>query len=428
MSRGVIIAGAGRGMLFAKLIASGNPESRMKNIQNCVDWMQLCAGGRSRPFDRTVAAMVDCNVGAHERIRRELDECGLRDCAVYGSLEEALDAVPESMADAVMVVTPNATHADLTCLALSRHRHVFLEKPVAASWDDVLRIRRAADASPDRTVLPGFVLRYSSFYQRVKEICDSGIMGNIVMIQANERLDMSQGSSYRRGWRRKKAATGGSLNEKCSHDLDILCWLKERQGTPTAVFSAGDRELFPYRDGPDRCPDCSDRNCPFRLTPDKLRQAKGSFKRDLQLADRCIFRTDADVRTNQSVTVLFSDGSQALFTMMMYSGKPGRDILIHGTTAMLEGDFESGRLILTNYRTGEAIDRSSKISDWHGGGDFLVLNDFFDCIDRGCKPIARLADGIEATTLALAADRSGDEGRMVNLSEFSVPAPDTAGK
>ncbi len=420
MTKGVIIAGAGRGLVFAKLIAAANPESRRRNIQNCVDWMQLSSNTQSRPLNRTVSAIVDCNVAAHERIRRELDECGLTECAIYSSLETALDEIPEEQADAVMIVTPNATHADLTELALARHRHVFLEKPIAASWPDVVRISRAAAAAPDRVVLLGFVLRYSNFYRRIKEICDSGILGNIVMIQADERLDMAQGSSYRRGWRRKIAATGGSMNEKCSHDLDILCWIKERQGTPVAVFSAGGRELFPPKDGPDRCPDCSDHNCPFRLTPEKLRRAKGSFKRDLQLADQCIYRTDADVRTNQSVTVLFSDGTQALFTMMMYSGKPGRDILIHGTTAMLEGEYQSGKIELTNYRTGEVIDRSSRLAEWHGGGDALVLNDFFDCIDMNGKPISCLGDGISATRLALAADRSCDEQRLVRLEEFSL--------
>ena len=195
MTKGVIIAGAGRGLVFAKLIAAANPESRRRNIQNCVDWMQLSSNTQSRPLNRTVSAIVDCNVAAHERIRRELDECGLTECAIYSSLETALDEIPEEQADAVMIVTPNATHADLTELALARHRHVFLEKPIAASWPDVVRISRAAAAAPDRVVLLGFVLRYSNFYRRIKEICDSGILGNIVMIQADERLDRAQGSS-----------------------------------------------------------------------------------------------------------------------------------------------------------------------------------------------------------------------------------------
>lgn len=421
MSKGVIIAGAGRGLVFAKLIAAANPESRERNMQNCADWMQLTTSTSTHQVNRRVAAIVDVNESAHPKIRRELDESGLNDTPIFSSLDAALMVIPESEADAVMIVTPNATHATLTELALKHHRHVFLEKPIAAAWADVVRIQKAADAHPDRVVLLGFVLRYSNFYRRIKEICDSGVLGNIVMLQANERLAPDHCSSYRRGWRRKITSTGGSMNEKCSHDLDILCWLKERQARPVAVFSYGGQALFPHRPGtPERCPDCPDWNCPFRLTPEKLRKAKGSFKRDLGATDQCVFHTDADVKTDQSATVMFDDGSQALFAMLMYSGKPGRDILIHGTTAMLAGDYESGKISLTNYRTGEVIDRSAKLVEWHGGGDAMVLNDFFDCIDLKGTPVSRLSDGVTATRLALAADRSADEQRLVRLDEFAI--------
>ncbi len=421
MSKGVIIAGAGRGLVFAKLIASANPESRSRTIQNCADWLMLSSDTESRELNRHVSAIIEPNTAAHEKIRGELAEAGIGDTPIYPSLADALREIPASAADAVMIVTPNATHAELTELALANHRHVFLEKPIAANWPDVVRIAEAARKHPRQLVLLGFVLRYSNFYRRVKEICDSGILGSIVMIQADERLDIEHSSSYRRGWRRKTAATGGALNEKCSHDLDILCWIKESQAKPVAVFSIGGQDLFQSKTPtPDRCPDCSDLNCPYRLTAEKLRKAKGSFKRDLALADQCAFRTDADVNTNQSATILFSDGTQAVFTMMMVSGVPGRNILIHGSNGMLSGDFENGRITLTNYRTGEVIDRSAKIAEWHGGGDALVLNDFFDCIDSGGTPISRIDDGITATRLALASDLSNRERRLVYLDELAL--------
>jgi predicted dehydrogenase len=421
MGKGVIIAGAGRGMVFAKLIAAANPVSRDLTVQNCVDWMQLSTTTNTHALDRTVSAVVDTKVESHRRIRAELDEAGLPDARIFATLAEALRVIPAAEADAVMVVTPNATHAELTEMALAAGRHVFLEKPIASNWTDVRRIAAAAAAHPKQVVLLGFVLRYSAFYRRIKEICDGGALGNLVMIQANERLDIPHSSSYRRGWRRKVAATGGALNEKCSHDLDILCWLKEKQAKPAAVFSVGGRELFAGRpELPERCPDCSDRGCPFRLTPEKLRDAKGSFKRDLGLLDSCVYRTDADVNTNQSVTLIFDDGTQAMLTMVMYSGMPGRDIVIHGTGGMLSGCFETGRIELVNYRTGETIDRSIQQAQWHGGGDALVLNDFFDSIDLRGVPVSRLADGVAATRIALAADVSAAEHRVVGLPEFPV--------
>ncbi len=423
MSKGVIIAGAGRGLLFARLIAAANPVTRARSVENCLEWTQITSSTGMHVIDRHVAAIVDINTQTHPAIRRELDACGLNDTIIHTTLEQALSAIPPEQADAVMIVTPNATHAELTELALRHRRHVFLEKPVATSWDEVRRIAEAAANAPDRLVLPGFVLRHSAFYRRVKEICAAGSLGRIAMIQADERLALEHSISYRRGWRRKVSATGGSMNEKCSHDLDILCWLKQPQAVPTAVFSAGGQFLFASRDdAPATCPQCDDRSCPFRLTPEKLCGAEGSFKRDLGDADRCVYHTDADVKTDQSATILFSDGSQAVFTMLMYSGRPGRNLLIHGTEGMLEGDYESGRISVHNYRTGGELNYSIPSRRWHGGGDAMMLNDFFDSIDHDCAPISTLADGAAATRLALAADRSAEEKRLVPLDEFAWPA------
>ncbi len=421
MSKGVIIAGAGRGMTFAKLIAAANPDSRQNSVQSCADWLHISSNTSTRQMNRYVSAIVDTNRENHKKIRQELNSCGLANAGVYASLEEALKAVPETEANAVMIVTPNTTHAELTELALNYNRHVFLEKPIAASWQDVVRINNAAQAHPDRVVLLGFVLRYSNFYRRVKDICDSGVLGKIVMIQANERLSHEHSTSYRRGWRRKIAATGGAMNEKCSHDLDIICWLKESQSFPVSVFSCGGQKLFEAPPGtPELCSQCKDRTCPFRMTPEKLRKAKGSFKRDAGAINQCVYHTDADVKTEQSATIIFDDGTQAVFTMLMYSGMPGRDIVIHGTSAMLTGNCEDGTVKITYYRTGEVVDRSAKKSEWHGGGDAMVLNDFFDCIDMNGLPESRLNDGINATRLALASDLSADENRLVKLSEFAL--------
>lgn len=422
-SKGVIIAGAGRGMLFARLLAAANPVSRARTADNALEWTQLAAFAHMRPIHRRVAAVADTNVRSHAAIRAGLDACGLEDTAVCTTLEQALAEIPESEADTVMIVTPNATHADLTELALRHHRHVFLEKPVATSWEEILRITAAAAAAPDRLVLPGFVLRHSAFYRRVKQICAAGSLGRIAMIQADERLVLEHSFSYRRGWRRKVAATGGAMNEKCSHDLDILCWLKQEEAAPVAVFSAGGQMLFPPRaDAPERCSECADKSCPFRLTPELLLNVCGSFKRDLGDPDRCVYHTDADVRTDQSATVLFSDGSQAVFTMLMYSGRPGRNLLIHGTEGMLEGDCDSGRITVHNYRTRGELNELIPFRRWHGGGDAMMLNDFFDSIDCGNIPASTLADGATATRLALAADRSAGERRLVELDEFPWPA------
>lgn len=91
----------------------------------------------------------------------------------------------------------------------------------------------------------GFLLRHSSFYQKVKEIIDSGTLGRIISVEANETLQPAHGGyimrfarhgvvvpsrlrftrSSCRNWRRYRDQTGPHILEKCCHDIDILNWL-----------------------------------------------------------------------------------------------------------------------------------------------------------------------------------------------------------
>lgn len=391
----VIIAGSGRGLLFAKLLCE--PKFR----EQC-----------------RVAAMVDIAVEHHAHLRQILDDSGLRDTKICTTIDEALARYPKEKADAVIVVTPNTTHAELTEKVLAADRHLLLEKPIAADWADVRKIRNAARNS-SRTVQLGFVLRYSGFYQKLHEL--SRQIGHIVMIQSNERLSFDHSSAYRRGWRRYASATGGLMNEKCSHDLDIIRWLKKGLAQPVRVYSIGGQDLFPaHPEKPRFCADCRDMQCVFRRDIEKMKQNVYSMNVDFEVYRQCIYHTDADVMTNQSATILFDDGTQAIFTIALYAGRDEqRDIRILGTEGHLYGDLKSGRIELLRYRenTHEIFELPGGM---HGGADSLILEDFFRCIEKNEQPEATVEDGVQASRLAFAANLSVKEKRIVRLDEFSL--------
>ena len=391
----VIIAGSGRGLCFAMLLAG-------------VNFKDTCR----------VVAMVDIATEHHPRLRELLDQAGLKDTDICTTLDEALAKYPKEVAEAVLVVTPNGTHAELTEKTLAADRHLLLEKPIAANWEDARRILHAAQAS-QRTIQLGFVLRYSLFYQKLKELSKS--LGHIVLIQSNERLSFSHSSAYRRGWRRHTEATGGMLNEKCSHDLDIIRWLKKGQAKPVSVYSIGGQDLFPaHPDTPLLCEECKDSKCVFRRDIEQLKRNIYSMNADIDIYRKCIYHTDADVMSNQSATILFDDGTQAIFTIVLYAGSDEqRDIRILGTEGQLIGDLKYGRLDLLRYRenTHEVFELPGGM---HAGADALILKDFFRCIEEQCQPEATVEDGVLTSRLAFAANLSVREKRIVQLDEFPI--------
>jgi predicted dehydrogenase len=101
------------------------------------------------------------------------------------SLDEVL-ADPE--VDAVAIATPVPTHADLAVRVLEAGKHCFVEKPLAQNVDRAEAVVDAASAA-GRVLMVGHLLEYHPGVRKLKEIADSGDLGDIHYIYSN-RLNL----------------------------------------------------------------------------------------------------------------------------------------------------------------------------------------------------------------------------------------------
>ena len=374
MRKRIIIVGCGRGMMFARIL-----EHDMK---------------------RQVAAIAENDLSRHPSIRKQLAEWGMDDVPIFDSLDKALAAIPRSQADIVFVMTPDWTHLEILRKAVAAGCHIFLEKPVETTREKILDILKLVRSS-EKLVQVGFVLRYSAFVRKVKEIADSGMLGCIAMIQMNERLSLQHGGMMScRSWHRKIANTGGFLNEKCSHDLDLMCWFKSGQAEPKEVFSCGGRHITPPKDTPETCGECKKTYCPWNKSN-----------------SNCVFHSDGDIMDHQVVNIRFSDDTQGVFTVVSMSPTPGRDIRIFGSDGYLEGELEQGIIRMKNYWEDSGLKEIPLgATDAHGGGDTRILAEFMECIEHHERPLSTVADGAQASLIALAAQKSADTGTVVSVS------------
>jgi predicted dehydrogenase len=88
--------------------------------------------------------------------------------------------------DAVVVATPVATHAELALRVLEAGKHCFVEKPVAQSPAEAEQV---ADAAGDRVLMVGHLLEYHPGVERLKQLIDSGDLGEIRYVYSN-RLNL----------------------------------------------------------------------------------------------------------------------------------------------------------------------------------------------------------------------------------------------
>ena len=169
-------------------------------------------------------------------------------------------------ADAVLITTPDDVHFDPCMKAIDAGLHVLLEKPIAQRLDECRAIVRRAR---ERGVLVGIchVLRYHPYFAKIREIVDSGELGQIISVNhvAAVGIDRTTHSYVRGPWRREETSNP-MLLAKCCHDVDFLLWITRSPCRKLSSF--GSLRWFRAANAPqtsaERCIDCPvEHDCPY---------------------------------------------------------------------------------------------------------------------------------------------------------------------
>ncbi len=165
-----------------------------------------------------------CDASEPARDRAALQFPGAR---VTADLQELLDD-PEL--DAVVLATPVPDHADHAVRVLEAGKHCFVEKPLAQSVADAERAVAAA-AQADRLLMVGHLLEYHPGVRKLKELADSGELGDIYYIYGN-RLNLG-----------KLRADENALWSLGAHDVSVVLALAGEE--PTEAVAHGESYVRP---------------------------------------------------------------------------------------------------------------------------------------------------------------------------------------
>ncbi len=122
--------------------------------------------------------------------------------------------------DAVVIATPNNTHAAISREALAASKHVYCEKPMGLSvveCDDVIRVAEESGL----VFLVGHELRFAPIVREVKDMVERGVIGRLTMV----RTDLMRRPLGMAAWRLDPASYGGVMMDVGIHYLDLLCYL-----------------------------------------------------------------------------------------------------------------------------------------------------------------------------------------------------------
>lgn len=154
-----------------------------------------------------VAAVSDVDAGRAEKVAKD---CG--GAAVFG---DAVEMIRDEGVEAVVVASPDSTHAGLVFECLRLGKPVMCEKPLATSPEEALGIVEAEVELGRKLVQVGFMRRYDPQHVDVKSTAASGRIGDPVLFK---------------GWHRNAALPPGVDSEwvvinSAIHDLDSARWM-----------------------------------------------------------------------------------------------------------------------------------------------------------------------------------------------------------
>jgi predicted dehydrogenase len=356
----------------------------MNNDVNEGSWETMQASERVR------VAVVGLGYWGPNLVRNLYELPGMDLVAVCDLRQDALDAIgrrypavrlttsyaevlADDSIDAVAIATPVSSHYRLAAAALTAGKHVFIEKPFAASSDEARGLIALADEH-DLVVMPGHTFLYSPPVMMIRSLIESGELGDIYFISTS-RVNL--------GLHQSDVSVAWDLGP---HDFSILLyWLG---ATPTHASALSRGCIIPT------IPDVAFIN--LRFPTGAVAHVELSW-----LAPSKLRRT----------TIV---GSRK---MVVYDDTSSEPVRVFDSGAVLPNPETFGEYNLT-YRTGDIVSPRVEIAE----PLFREMEDFRTAIVEGTSPRSSRQLGLEVVRMIEAVDSSlENDGAQVAISA-DVPA------
>ncbi len=294
------------------------------------------------------------------------------------------DLLASGLCDAVVVASPNHTHRAVLEDVLPTDLHVLVEKPLATTVADCRRLVELAEGREAITWV-GLEYRYMPPITRLIEEVSAGTIGDVKMLAIREhrfpflpKVD---------DWNRFNANTGGTLVEKACHFFDLMTHVIGRR--PVRVMASGSQAV------------------------NHLDETYGGRV--------------PDVLDNAYVVVEYDGGTRAMLDLCMFAEATHEqeEVVAVGDQGKVEAFLPSstvrigrrGRHFIGGVEIHDVHDERITYEGHHHGSSQLEHHDFMVACQSGEMPAVSVEDGLLAVAVGVAAHRSIDESRWVEMDE-----------
>jgi predicted dehydrogenase len=305
--------------------------------------------------------------------------------------EDYRDLLAADLVDAVVVATPNMTHADVMEDVLAVDGlNVMVEKPLATTVADCRRIIAAAEGHSG-VVWVGLEYRYMPAAARLIEEVRGGAVGTLRHLAIREhRFPFLPKVG---DWNRFNRNTGGTLVEKCCHFFDLMNLIADSD--PVRVMGSGGQDF------------------------NHLDEEYDGEVPDIMDAAFVIFE--------------YASGTRAMLDLSMYgeASKHQEEIAALGDVGKVEAltpgavlrGADPRQIVRIGNRERSVVEEFAVTDDrirsegGHHGASYIEHLEFIEAIRTGRPAAVTLDDGLLSVAMGVAAHTAIAERRIVDMSE-----------
>lgn len=169
--------------------------------------------------------------GASLQLVCDMDEARARSVAdTFGALDISTD--PEGVAarkdvDAIIVASPDATHAPLSKVCIAAGKRVLCEKPLSQASADCIAVMEAEQKSGAKFVQLGFMRRYDRSYEEMKRALADGRLGRPLMMHNFHRNVETPAADF----------TGAmAITNSAPHEFDVVRYVLSTEYASISAF------------------------------------------------------------------------------------------------------------------------------------------------------------------------------------------------
>lgn len=420
-------------------------------------YVQVGVGGRARFFYEAVAstygetsemlAFCDVNQTRMDYANRKLSEkYGLAPLPTY-TPDQFDEMIKTHKPDFVIVTSIDRTHHRYIIRAMELGCDVITEKPMTVDEEKAQMIVDAAKRT-GRSVRVSFNYRYAPHNTKIREIIESGVIGDVFSVHFEWLLNTQHGADYFRRWHRDKRNSGGLLVHKSTHHFDLVnFWLGTQ---PKTVYAQGGLRFYGRENAEERGVTkfytraygneaAKDDHFALDLTSsEELREIYlNAEKDDGYIRDQSVFGDGINIEDTMAVLVTYKSKAVMTYSLNAYMPWEGYRVAFNGSKGRIQvAIVESSYVNAGGDSALEGAVKKKSITVFpmfaepyeveieegvggHGGGDPVLLNDIFgvpteDRFHRAADHV----DGAMSILTGIAGNKSMATGLPINVDDL----------